>query len=64
MTGPASSLQLSVAPNPMAGDEVVEDGGVRVFMPPATAEALAGKALDADIDDGGEVSFRVAEPPG
>jgi iron-sulfur cluster assembly protein len=60
----ASSLQLSLAPNPMAGDEVVEADGARVFMEPAAADALSGKALDAEVDEDGGVAFSVADQPG
>lgn len=56
-------LQLSLAPNPMAGDEVVETEGARVFMEPAAAEVLSDKALDAEIGDDGGVSFNVEYQP-
>jgi iron-sulfur cluster assembly protein len=56
-------LQLSLAPNPMAGDEVVETEGARVFMEPAAAEVLSDKALDAEVGEDGGVSFNVAYQP-
>ena len=58
----SSSLQLTLAPSPMAGDEVVEEGGARVFMEPAAADVLSDKALDAEVDDDGGVAFSLAEP--
>jgi iron-sulfur cluster assembly protein len=56
-----STLQLSVAPNPMAGDEIVESGGARVFVEPAAAGVLSDKALDAAVDDDGGVAFSLAK---
>ncbi len=53
----ASTLQLSLAPNPLAGDEVVESDGARVFLEPAAAGVLADKSLDAAVDDDGGVAF-------
>jgi iron-sulfur cluster assembly protein len=59
----AAPLHLSLAPNPMAGDQVVESEGARVFMEPAAAEVLSDKALDAEIGDDGGVAFNVAYQP-
>jgi Fe-S cluster assembly iron-binding protein IscA len=56
----ASTLQLSLAPSPVAGDEVVESDGVRVFLEPAAAGVLSDKALDAAVDDEGGVAFSLA----
>ncbi len=53
-------LQLTLAPTPVPGDEVVEAEGARVFLEPAAAEVLSDKALDAEIGDDGGVSFNVA----
>jgi len=58
-----STLQLTLAPNPMAGDEVVESEGARVFMEPGAAQVLDGKSLDAQVDDDGGVAFTIAEQP-
>lgn len=57
------SLQLTLAEGPIAGDEVVEEDGARVFLEPAAAAALDGKALDARVDDQGQVAFSVSEWP-
>ena len=56
----ASALQLSLTPEPAAGDEIVEAGGARVFMEPAAAHVLSDKALDAAVDDDGGVAFSLA----
>lgn len=42
-----SGLQMSLAPEPAEGDEVVEDAGARVFMPAETATLLETQELDA-----------------
>jgi Fe-S cluster assembly iron-binding protein IscA len=55
-----STLQLSLAPSPLAGDEVVEEEGARVFVEPAAVGVLDGKALDAAVDDDGGVAFSLA----
>jgi Fe-S cluster assembly iron-binding protein IscA len=57
----ASTLQLSLAPSPMAGDEVVEAEGARVFLEPAAVAVLDDKALDATVDDDGGVAFSLAQ---
>lgn len=54
------TLQLSMAPSPMAGDEVVESDGARVFVEAAAVEVLSDKALDAAVDDEGGVAFTLA----
>jgi iron-sulfur cluster assembly protein len=58
-----STLQLSLAPNPLVGDEVVESEGARVFMEPGAAQVLDGKALDAQVDNDGGVAFTIADQP-
>lgn len=40
-------VQLSLAPEPSAGDQVIEDAGARVFMPAETAALLESQQLDA-----------------
>ena len=56
----ASTLQLTLAPTPLAGDEVVEADGARVFLEPAAAGVLSDKSLDAAVDDDGGVAFSLA----
>jgi len=50
-------LALSLSDGPQAGDQVIEEAGVQVFVQNQAAPALADKALDAQVDDDGEVSF-------
>lgn len=42
-----NGLQMSLAQEPEAGDQVVEDAGARVFMPTETATMLEAQELDA-----------------
>jgi len=52
-------LALSLAEGPQAGDEVIEEADVQVFVQPDAAAALDGQALDAQVGDDGQVSFRL-----
>ena len=47
------SFQIALAEGPVAGDEVVEDDGARVFLEPAAAAVLDGKSLDAQVNEQG-----------
>jgi iron-sulfur cluster assembly protein len=60
----AGSLALSLVPEPLEGDVVVDTSGARVFLDPPAAELLDDKALDARIDAEGNVQFTVAETGG
>jgi iron-sulfur cluster assembly protein len=55
----ADGLALSLAQGPQAGDQVIEDAGVHVYVQPDAAAALDDKALDARIGETGEVSFQL-----
>jgi iron-sulfur cluster assembly protein len=55
------SFQLALAEGPEAGDQVVEQAGARVFVEPAAAAVLDDKALDAQLSDQGDLSFRIAD---
>jgi iron-sulfur cluster assembly protein len=57
------SLQLALTEGPVAGDQVVEEQGARVFLEPAAAAALDEMSLDARVDDQGQVAFSVSEQP-
>lgn len=57
----AGALQLSVAPEPQAGDQVVDNSGARLFLDNEAALLLDDKALDATVDDQGSVQFALAE---
>jgi Fe-S cluster assembly iron-binding protein IscA len=60
----AGSLQLSLAPEPHEGDQVVDNSGARLFLDTDAALLLNDKALDASVDDQGTVQFALAEQPG
>lgn len=46
----AGFLGLRVAAEPADGDQIVEAGGVRVFLEPGAAAMLDGRSLDALLD--------------
>jgi iron-sulfur cluster assembly protein len=56
-----ASFQLALAEGPVAGDQVVEEGGARVFVEPAAAAVLEDKALDAQVNEQGSVAFSVSD---
>jgi Fe-S cluster assembly iron-binding protein IscA len=56
-----ASFQLALAEGPAAGDQVVEEGGARVFVEPAAAAVLQDKALDAQVNEQGSVTFSVSD---
>ncbi|MEJ3748198.1 hypothetical protein WEI85_44225 [Actinomycetes bacterium KLBMP 9797] len=60
----AGALTLSLAAEPAAGDQVVDEAGARLFLESTAAEILDDKALDAAVDPNGAVQFAVAEQPG
>ena len=53
----SGGLSLSLADGPKAGDRVIEETDVQVFVQPDAAAALDDKELDAQVSDSGEVSF-------
>jgi Fe-S cluster assembly iron-binding protein IscA len=56
-----ATFQLAVTEGPVAGDQVIEAEGARVFLEPTAATALDDKALDAQVNDEGDVAFSVAD---
>jgi Fe-S cluster assembly iron-binding protein IscA len=50
-------LALSLTDGPQAGDQVIEEADVQVFVQPDAAAVLEDKALDAQVNEDGEVSF-------
>jgi iron-sulfur cluster assembly protein len=54
-------LELLVVAEPVPGDALIEDGGVRVFVEPQAATLLEDQTLDAQVE-GGEVNFFLASP--
>ena len=55
------SFQLELADGPAAGDQVVERGGARVFVEPTAAAVLEDKALDAQLNEQGDLTFCISE---
>lgn len=55
-------LRLSVAKEPAANDEVLDEEGTRVFLDGTVTEFLADKQLDAEVVDE-RVGFIIAEQP-
>ncbi|HEY8456572.1 MAG TPA: Fe-S cluster assembly protein HesB [Actinopolymorphaceae bacterium] len=51
------TLSLAVAPEPSAGDQVVEEQGARVFLEPGASHMLDQMVLDAEVDAQGSVQF-------
>ncbi|MGH3734324.1 MAG: adhesin [Micromonosporaceae bacterium] len=63
VTDNSGGLTLSLATAPQEGDEVMDNGGALLFLEPTAATVLDDKALDADVDADGKVSFALAEQP-
>jgi iron-sulfur cluster assembly protein len=59
----AGGLSLSLSDGPQAGDRVIEEADVQVFVQPDAAAALEDKALDAQVSEDGQVSFLI-QPQG
>ena len=47
MTDSGTELQMTIADQPETGDEVIEAGGARVFVPEETSTMLESQELDA-----------------
>ncbi|WP_183093323.1 Fe-S cluster assembly protein HesB [Nocardioides stalactiti] len=52
-----TQLAVTTADEPVAGDQLVEQDGARVYLDSAAAEQLDDKVLDAGIDASGNVEF-------
>jgi iron-sulfur cluster assembly protein len=57
------AIGLSVAPAPEAGDEVVEEANVPVFLAADVVPLLDDKVLDARLE-GDQITFRIGEQAG
>ncbi len=59
------SFQLALTEGPAAGDQVVEAGGARVFLEADAAAVLEDKALDAQVNEQGDLAFHISDqgPP-
>jgi iron-sulfur cluster assembly protein len=58
--GAQASLELTISPAPMEGDEVLEEKGAHVFLDEMAVVALEDKSLDAEIE-GDQISFGIVE---
>lgn len=54
---PDARLQVSVVAAPEPGDRVLEHDGGRLFLAEGAAERVAGRELDAVVDQQGRVQF-------
>jgi len=61
--GEAGTLALSLT-GPQPDDTVIEDAGARVFVQQDAAVVVAGRELDAQLDEQGRASFRLTVQPG
>jgi iron-sulfur cluster assembly protein len=61
-TDPA--LAVTTTESPAKGDQVLEEGGARVFLESNAAATLDDKILDAAVDDKGGVEFLLVPQPG
>jgi Fe-S cluster assembly iron-binding protein IscA len=60
----SEGLELSIAKEPADDDEVVEDKGARVFLPPNVVNVLLNMELNAErIDENGKESFNFTVDP-
>ncbi len=58
LTGGESQLALEIAPEPGPGDQVIEEGGARVFVDSEVAPLLDNSQLDAQVQ-GDQIAFGV-----
>jgi iron-sulfur cluster assembly protein len=58
------ALAVTTTESPAKGDQVLEEGGARVFLESNAAAALDDKILDAAVDDKGGVEFLLVPQPG
>jgi Fe-S cluster assembly iron-binding protein IscA len=54
------ALHVIPTQEPQPGDQVVEDGGAKVFLEETAAQTLDDKILDAQVDQNGGVQFTIA----
>lgn len=55
-----ASLGVDITSEPHPGDEVVDHGGVRIFLEPGASSTLADKELDAVVE-GEHVQFTLRD---
>lgn len=59
--GQEAALAITPADQPQPGDQVVEQGGAKLFLESVAAEALDDKVLDAGLDTAGNVEFGLGQ---
>ncbi len=57
----SEGLSVDLTPEPEPTDQVVESAGARVFLEQNAAIALDDKVLDAQLDEGGAVTFAIGQ---
>ena len=62
--GAAPAFEMSIAHGPDQGDQVLETGSARVYMPTVAAQELADQTLDAQVTEQGHVEFLIGPVPG
>jgi Fe-S cluster assembly iron-binding protein IscA len=58
-----SEFSLGIVPGPAPGDQVIEDGGARVFVDEQAAPLMEGAQLDAQAQ-GDQIAFGLAPQAG
>lgn len=53
----AAQLAVTTADTPVAGDQLVEQDGARVYLDAGAAQQLDDKVLDAGVDETGNIQF-------
>ena len=56
-----SSFGISASEQPEPGDQVVEQGGAKIYLESQAADVLDDKILDAGVDEAGNVQFALGE---
>lgn len=57
----AGSLSIELVPQPVQGDQVVDNEGARIFLDADAAELLNDTSVDATVDEEGIVQFGFTE---
>ncbi|MFC0005645.1 iron-sulfur cluster biosynthesis family protein [Micromonospora siamensis] len=57
----AGSLTIELVPEPVQGDQVVDNQGARIFLDSDAAELLGDTSVDAEVDEEGVVQFGFTE---
>lgn len=59
----AGSLTVHLVEAPVAGDQVVDNQGARIFLDSDAAQLLGDASVDVTVDDEGIVQFGFTEQP-